>query len=174
MSRARRSLESRHIGNLRPSAGVLLIVLASVVPAFDARPAIAGGPSSAAAPWTAPGRAGRRPNPIPADVSSVAKGRAIFSGTCSPCHGAAGRGDGPTAAFLQRNGVPVHPSDLTDPALWEQSDGAIYWKISEGRTPMPAFRESLSDEQLWELVLYVRTLAPRPDARPLVPTGGGQ
>jgi mono/diheme cytochrome c family protein len=40
------------------------------------------------------------------------------------------------------------------------TDGEIFYQISEGRKPMPAFRRKLSEEQRWELVLYVRSLAP--------------
>ncbi len=38
---------------------------------------------------------------------------------------------------------------------------AIFWKISEGNSPMPAFQEAFSDEQRWDIVNYVRTLAPK-------------
>jgi len=112
--------------------------------------------------WTAPPRAARKQNPIPADPKSIAQGKELFTGSCLPCHGPAGKGDGPVAGTLERNGVPVRPGNLSDPKLWEQSDGAIFWKISEGRSPMPSFQESYTEEQRWLIVDYVRTLAPPP------------
>jgi mono/diheme cytochrome c family protein len=110
--------------------------------------------------WTAPPRAARKPNPVPADTKSLAQGKELFVAACLPCHGASGRGDGPVSATLERNGVRVHPGNLTDPKMWQQSDGAIFWKVSEGNSPMPSFQESYSEEQRWHIVNYVRTLAP--------------
>jgi mono/diheme cytochrome c family protein len=80
-----------------------------------------------------------------------------------PCHGPAGKGDGPAAATLERNGVRIRPGNLSDPKMWQQSDGAIFWKISEGKTPMPAWSQTLSEKQRWQIVNYVRTLAPKSD-----------
>jgi mono/diheme cytochrome c family protein len=48
--------------------------------------------------------------------------------------------------------------------MWHQSDGAIFWKMSEGNTPMPAFQETFTEEQRWQVVHYVRTLAPAVNA----------
>ena len=78
---------------------------------------------------------------------------------CLPCHGPEGRGDGPAAGTLERNGVKVRPGNLSSPKMLEQSDGAIFWKASEGRSPMPSFQETLTEEQRWQIVSYVRTLA---------------
>jgi len=111
--------------------------------------------------WTAPARAARKSNPFPVDQKSLAEGKELFTAACLPCHGASGRGDGPAASTLERNGVRVRPGNLSDPKIWQQADGAIFWKISEGNSPMPAFQESYSEEQRWQIVSYVRTLAPR-------------
>jgi mono/diheme cytochrome c family protein len=54
------------------------------------------------------------------------------------------------------------PGSLADPRLWEQSDGALLWKITEGHTPMPTFKNVTSDEERWPLVNYIRTFAPKP------------
>ena len=78
---------------------------------------------------------------------------------CLPCHGPAGKGDGPVAGTLERNGVPVRPGNLSDPKMRDQTDGALFWKISEGRSPMPTFQEALPEAQRWDIVNYVRTLA---------------
>lgn len=109
--------------------------------------------------WTAPGRAARKENPVASDAKSVAQGKELFIVGCLPCHGTGGKGDGPAAATLQRDGVAIRPGDLSNPKLSEQSDGALFWKVSEGRTPMPAFQEAFSEEQRWQIINYVRTLA---------------
>ncbi len=111
--------------------------------------------------WIAPGRAARKANPLPVEANSLAQGKELFAAGCFPCHGASGKGDGPASSTLEREGKPVRPGNLSDPKLWEQSDGAIFWKISEGRTPMPAFQETFTEEQRWQIVNYVRTLAPK-------------
>jgi len=46
--------------------------------------------------------------------------------------------------------------------MWLQYDGELYYKISAGNTPMPSFKTVLSDDQIWQLVNYIRTFAPKP------------
>jgi hypothetical protein len=66
------------------------------------------------------------------------------------------RGDGSNAADLERK-----PTNLTQPALLAQGDGALFWKISEGRKPMPAYSRKLSEEQRWKLVNITSARWPR-------------
>ena len=113
--------------------------------------------------WTAPARATRKQNPIPADAKSIAQGKEIYVAACLPCHGASGKGDGPAGTTLERNGVPIHPGNLSDPRRWEDSDGGLFWKLTEGKTPMPAWGETLSEDQRWSVINYIRTLAPKPN-----------
>jgi mono/diheme cytochrome c family protein len=110
--------------------------------------------------WKAPARAARKVNPIAPDAKTIGQGKDLFVMACLPCHGATGRGDGPAAATLERNGARVRPGNLSLPQMWQQSDGELFWKISEGRTPMPTWKDSLNEEQRWLIVNYVRTLAP--------------
>src|SRR5690348_14149945 len=70
-------------------------------------------------PWVVPPRAARKENPVPADSKSIAQGKELFTVGCVPCHGPTGRGDGPAAPSL----LPLKPGNLTNPKLWEQSDG---------------------------------------------------
>ena len=100
--------------------------------------------------WTAPARAARKKNPVPVDDASVAAGKAIFAQQCQPCHGEGGRGDGPQAKDLNPK-----PRDLGEPKIWEQSDGAIFWKLTEGRKPMPTFEKILTEEQRWQVINYI-------------------
>ncbi len=108
-------------------------------------------------PWVAPTRAAARKNPIAANETSLALGRRIFERQCLLCHGATGKGDGRAAAKL-----PKRPGDLSNPKLWEQSDGALLWKLTEGHKPMPKFENLMSDEERWPVIIYIRTLAPKP------------
>jgi mono/diheme cytochrome c family protein len=115
------------------------------------------------APWVAPARAAKKLNPEHRDANSLKVGKKIFERECLSCHGAKGVGDGPKAADLER-----HPGNLAAPAMWDQTDGALFWKISEGNAPMPATKTLLSEDERWHVINYVRTLAP-PESAPTSP-----
>jgi mono/diheme cytochrome c family protein len=70
------------------------------------------------------------------------------------CRGPAGKGDGPGAAALEKK-----PADLAARIRSGATDGELFWKISEGRSPMISWKGSLSETQRWQLVSYIRTLA---------------
>ncbi|NBV25224.1 MAG: hypothetical protein EBS05_25320 [Proteobacteria bacterium] len=128
----------------------------------------ADSPKPGEAPWIAPARAAAKPNPLVSTPAALAQGRQLFELGCLPCHGPTGRGDGPAAPSLERK-----PGNLTDPKMWEQTDGTLFWKISEGRTPMPTFSEVFTEEQRWQIVNYIRTLAPRGEAKTVAPVASG-
>jgi len=107
------------------------------------------------AKWNVPTREAERKNPVPADEKSAAAGKAVYAKNCVLCHGPAGKGDGPKGRDLQ-----PQPTDLTSSQVTAQSEGALYWKITTGRRPMPSFRKELSDEDRWHLVNYIRSLGP--------------
>jgi mono/diheme cytochrome c family protein len=129
--------------------------------------------SSSTNTWTAPARAARKQNPITADAASISKGKDIYVAGCLPCHGASGRGDGPAAATLERNGVRIKPGNLSDPKRWSETDGELYWKITEGNSPMPAWGQTLTDDQRWLIVNYIRTLAPKTESNVSTTKTGG-
>jgi len=110
--------------------------------------------------WKAPERAARRKNPIPSDANSIAVGKVVYAKECFSCHGATGKGDGPAAAALEKS-----PGNLSDPKMWEQTDGALFWKITTGRKPMASYENLLTEEQRWHVINYTRTLAPRPSEK---------
>jgi len=114
--------------------------------------------------WNAPPRAARRKNPVLADARSVAAGREVYEAQCLDCHGESGKGDGKCAADLN-----PRPRDLSDPGMACQSDGAIFWKVSTGRRPMPALETMVPEEDRWDVVNYVRTLEPAAATRPSAP-----
>jgi len=105
--------------------------------------------------WRAPARAAATTNPVAAEEKSLATGKGIYLKECASCHGDTGKGDGPDAANLSR-----HPADFAAPAVGRESDGELFWKISEGRKPMPRFARMLSAQERWHLVNYIRSIAP--------------
>lgn len=102
--------------------------------------------------WVAPSRAAKKTNPVASSPDSLAKGKAFYVRECVACHGNAGRGDGPKAGELQPK-----PRDVSDPAIQGQSDGSLFWKLTEGKAPMPTYAKSSEDER-WSVINYVRTL----------------
>jgi mono/diheme cytochrome c family protein len=103
--------------------------------------------------WEAPEEAQQLENPMEKSERVLNAGKQIFDQLCTACHGKAGKGDGVTASSLKPK-----PADLTSEAVQEQTDGAIYWKMQEGRPPMPGFKSQLSEQQAWAVVHYIRSL----------------
>ncbi len=130
---------------------------------------------------------GAAPKPITAgkapaaSAEAIAKGRAAFEKLeCFKCHGQQGRGDGTSAPTLKDDfDRPIRAADLAE--HWKFNGGAtidqIYMRLRTGLdgTPMPSFSDAMeskivSDEQLWQLAQYVRSLSPEkePEAREVV------
>ncbi len=108
--------------------------------------------------WPVPEEAKRLTNPVAPTEASLAAAKAVFLEVCAQCHGESGKGDGPEARMYD-----VKPADFTDAHMMgEMTDGEIFYKISEGRRPMPTFKKRLAEEQRWQLVNYLRTFAPKP------------
>lgn len=104
--------------------------------------------------WKAPAAAANRPNPVPANPGTIALGQKLYASNCSTCHGPSGKGDGPGGAALEKR-----PADLSARIRAGETDGALFWKISEGKSPMISWKGSLSETQRWELVNYIKTFA---------------
>ena len=104
--------------------------------------------------WNAPPDAALIKNPLTDIKAGANEGKKLYTSNCVACHGAKGKGDGPAAASLKPK-----PADHTSDAVQNETDGSLYWKISEGHTPMPQYKSALTEEQRWELVSYIRTLA---------------
>src|SRR6266545_5404039 len=105
-------------------------------------------------PWVAPARAAAKKNPMPSSPAAIEAGKQVFEKECLSCHGPTGKGDGSKAAQLK-----VQPHDLSAPQIAAQSDGAMFWKLTTGKNPMPKFDELLTEEQRWQVIHYTRTFA---------------
>jgi mono/diheme cytochrome c family protein/uncharacterized membrane protein len=107
-------------------------------------------------------------NPIPADSASIERGKAVYEANCIQCHGAAGKGDGPAGVEL----APT-PADFTTQHAAMHLDSDFFYWIKNGKPPsaMPAFGGTLSDEQIWDVINYVRQFQPATAAQ--TPTPGG-
>jgi mono/diheme cytochrome c family protein len=105
--------------------------------------------------WNIPEEAKLRRNPIHASPQALDAARILYDDHCERCHGKTGRGDGPDATKFSTS-----PRDLSDSSrMSAQSDGELFYKISEGRRPMPEFKTKLTEEQRWQLVQSIRSMA---------------
>jgi len=105
--------------------------------------------------WPVPEAAKQMKNPVPPSPEALAAARTVYRDKCANCHGDAGKGDGPEAA----SHYPSPPSFLDARRMQSRTDGALFYRISKGRRPMPSFERRLSEEQRWQLVLLVRQFA---------------
>lgn len=103
--------------------------------------------------WTAPSSADKIENPLKGDANAAASGKRTYKMLCFVCHGPKGKGDGMGGA-----GLTPKPADLTSVLVQSQSDGALFWKIEQGRSPMPSYKTSIPEKKRWELINYIRTL----------------
>src|SRR3954451_4044848 len=104
--------------------------------------------------WLSPAPSAAKKNPVAPVQQSVAAGQKIYSKPCAMCHGKSGDADGP--AVIELN---IHPAKLSDPKLSIESDGSLFWKITNGKKPMPAYGKRISETDRWNVVNYVRTLS---------------
>ncbi|MEO6666719.1 MAG: cytochrome c [Nitrospiria bacterium] len=106
-----------------------------------------------------PVSAAERANPLTRSETVVASGKSVYEKQCALCHGPSGSGNTPAAsAFSHR------PPDFTK-GFNAQTDGELFWKVTKGGGPMPAYEAILTDEQRWQVIHYLRTLArPAPGA----------
>ncbi|MHB8259244.1 MAG: c-type cytochrome [Bacteroidia bacterium] len=107
----------------------------------------------ATAAWVAPESANALKNPEKDNAAATAKGKSLYNSMCSSCHGKEGKGDGGAGAALKPK-----PADHTSAKVQAESDGSLYWKITEGRNGMLSYKKTLKDEQRWQLVNYIRVL----------------
>jgi mono/diheme cytochrome c family protein len=97
-------------------------------------------------------------NPLPDNAASLADGKEAFSHYCVACHGMDGQNTG--VPFADRTSPPI-PS-LASPDVQRYTDGQLKWILDNGLWPsgMPGSKGTLSDDELWSIVVYLRHLPP--------------
>jgi mono/diheme cytochrome c family protein len=113
---------------------------------------------SAQGEWHAPADAKALKNPRADkrnDKKDMAEAKKVVDTNCVSCHGPKGKGDGPASAALPP-GQPK-PADWTSGKAKAETDGELFWKISNGRGAMPPWKH-LPEKDRWDLVNYIRTL----------------
>ena len=104
-------------------------------------------------PWVVPANFKSMKNPVATSEASVQTGQSLFVKTCAACHGKTGLGNGPKAISLKTS-----PTDFTKAESQNQTDGEHFYKTKTGRADMPKYEGKLSDDDIWNIVNYMRTL----------------
>ncbi|MEI6594130.1 MAG: c-type cytochrome [Bacteroidota bacterium] len=105
-------------------------------------------------PWAAPETAVKMKNPVKSDATSIKEGKDLYAQHCKSCHGAKGKGDGTKAEKLD-----ISCGDFSSAETAKASDGELFWKTTDGRKPMPSYKEKLSDNDRWKVINFLRSLA---------------
>ncbi len=104
--------------------------------------------------WEVPEEARAEENPIEGTAEVVEEGAVHYQKRCQMCHGAEGLGDGRMASRIK----PA-PKDISTPEVRDRmTDGEIFYKISVGKRPMPAMEDTLTEDEIWSVVHFVRSL----------------
>jgi mono/diheme cytochrome c family protein len=91
-------------------------------------------------------------NPLLPTEENLRKGMQKYDIYCSPCHGYHGVGD------ARLNGQFPNPPSLHSEKIRSWGDGHIFYVITQGQNSMPSYSSQLTNEEKWQIVLYVRAL----------------
>jgi mono/diheme cytochrome c family protein len=107
----------------------------------------------AAKKWVAPESANESKNPYKDNEEVIPEAKKLFTAMCVVCHGEQGKGNGAASVAIM-----PHPANFLSIEVESESDGAIFWKLTNGNPPMASYKTMLTDEQRWKLVTYIRKL----------------
>ncbi len=111
-------------------------------------------PAKAPAEYKIPPADAARVNPVKPSEESLAKGKKMYGYDCAMCHGKDGDGKGDMASDMK------NVTDFTDPdALKNRTDGELFFVTRNGKGEMPAEGDRAKDNDIWNMVNYIRSLA---------------
>jgi len=98
--------------------------------------------------WTVPDDQKNVKNPSAYSLENVKKGKALYMINCKSCHGDPGK----------HNGLPLvpPPPDFTSDLMQDNNDGELFYKITHGRGGMPQFETTISEDDRWRLINFIR------------------
>lgn len=102
--------------------------------------------------WMAPENEAKKKNPIQISDESTNNGQALFIDLCSSCHGL-----GAVGLSKEKTGLKKDTPNLSN-RLKTHSDGDFHWKILNGKADMPSFKDELSEQEVWNVINYIKTL----------------
>ena len=104
-------------------------------------------------PWDVPAEYKTKKNTVASSPESITLGSNLYKKNCASCHGKIGKGDGVKARTLE-----TFPGDFTKPEFHAQTDGELFYKTKIGRGDMPAYDKKIPDEDIWNMVNYMKTM----------------
>ena len=142
-----RAVQSGIVVNVTDRVGVNFVLIATSSTAHD----------SAITPEDA-----AKKNPVSFNEASVDRGRKVFQTQCALCHGQKGDGKGDLAKEMK-----LTLADFTKPdALVKRTDGELFTVILKGKDMMPSQKGRMPEQQLWNLVNFLRALGGKVPAKP--------
>lgn len=102
--------------------------------------------------WIVPGDQKNKKNPLEYNLTNVKKGKDLYYQNCKSCHGDPGK----------NNGLPLVPPpvDVTSEQMQKNTEGELFYKITNGRGGMPQFKTNISDDDRWRIVNYIMNFNP--------------
>lgn len=99
--------------------------------------------------WVVPVENVAKLSPFAFNDSTRKAGSELYNVNCKSCHGDPGKNN-----VIKL--VPP-PPDPASAKMQSNSDGALQYKVTQGRTPMPAFKNILSSTDTWRVISYIRS-----------------
>lgn len=131
------------------SVASLMGMLALILMSFKTQEANEAPPT-----WKAPQSADTLMDPFTlSSATAIKEGEKTFKADCVACHGNRGKGDGIAGSSLN-----PRPANLLSEAVANQSDGSLFWKIENGKPPMPSWKDAMPAIKRWQVVIYIREL----------------
>jgi mono/diheme cytochrome c family protein len=97
-------------------------------------------------------------NLLESTAENIAAGKKLYEQNCAFCHGQTGVGDGEAGKNL--NPRPANIAAFSKMPM--ATDAYLYWTIAEGgvplKTAMPPFNNTLNEDEIWKIILYLREL----------------
>lgn len=103
--------------------------------------------------WVVPADQKELTNPQSYNLSNVKKGKELYIKNCKSCHGDPGK----------NNVLPLVPPpvDITSERMQKNTEGELFYKITNGRGAMPQFKATISDDDRWRIVNYISNFSPQ-------------
>ena len=102
--------------------------------------------------WEVPANFRNLKNPVAKSDDSNRAGMANYNKYCASCHGKTGLGDG-----VKSRALKTFPGDFSKPEYQDQTDGEHFYKTKTGKGEMPKYDGKIPDEEIWNLVNFMRT-----------------
>ena len=101
--------------------------------------------------WMAPKEAAEMENPIEPSQQAISDGKEIFLDNCAVCHGNKAQGLSRKVTNL------AYDTPNLIKSLKSHSEGDFFWKIINGREDMPSFKEDLTEDEIWQVIHFLKS-----------------